>query len=73
MKQYLVTVKLPKNPMHNPRNKVTGVCPVNDKQTCTDVTGEHHTALYNAPEHMNILDVRAYWADHYHVTRVEEV
>lgn len=38
----LVTVKLPRNPAHNPHNKVTGPCPVSHFQ-CTDVTGEHHT------------------------------
>jgi hypothetical protein len=43
---YLVTVKLPKNPAHNPRAKQTGQCPFSDE--CTDVTGEHHSFLTNA-------------------------
>lgn len=41
---YLVTVKLPKNPAHNPNSKVTGKCPVNGNY-CSDTTGEHHTVL----------------------------
>ena len=44
----LVTVKLPRNPEHDPRRKVTGPCPVNGS-VCTDVTGEHHTVAVSAP------------------------
>ena len=43
MYQYIVTVKLPKNPEHDPRNKKIGFCPVNPARMCTDVTGEHHS------------------------------
>ncbi len=70
MAAFLVTVKLPKNPSHNPRAKVTGHCPVNGND-CTDVTGEHHTVLAHAPD----LDtVREIWkGSGYHVTRIEAV
>jgi hypothetical protein len=60
---YLVTVKLPKNPAHNPRAKQTGPCPFSDE--CTDVTGEHHTFLTNAA---GLAELRT---GDTHVTRVE--
>lgn len=47
----LVTIRLPRNADHDPHNKVTGPCPVNDSQPCTDITGEHHTiAVWVTPE-----------------------
>lgn len=71
MALFIVTVKIPKNPEHNPREKKTGPCPVNGKP-CTDVTGEHHTLLFlsERPE-TTAEDVRAYYQADYHVTRVE--
>lgn len=68
---FLVTVKLPKNPEHNPRNKKTGPCPVNGKP-CTDVTGEHHTFLAELDD-VTAEDVREIYQSMYHVTRVETV
>ncbi|HEY6019073.1 MAG TPA: hypothetical protein VIY48_04010 [Candidatus Paceibacterota bacterium] len=68
---YAVTVKLPKNPEHDPHNKQTGACPAGDGESvCTDVTGEHHTILITADDqdHAKFL-VRNYK----HVTRIEEV
>lgn len=63
----MVTVKLPKNPNHDPQNKVTGPCPVGFVNTqCTDVTGEHHTLLV-ADEQVSSLKAR------YHITRIEDV
>jgi len=44
----VVTAKLPRNPEHDPRNKVTGPCPVNGFR-CTDATGEHHTMMVAVP------------------------
>lgn len=66
--KYLVTVKLPKNPAHDPRNKVIGDCPVNGSP-CTDVTGEHHTILVESE--LGIVGVREAWAETFHVTRVK--
>lgn len=69
---YLVTVKLRKNPEHNPRQKVTGPCPVNG-QPCDDVTGEHHTFLVTTTEN-SVEAVRKTAMERYgHVTRVESV
>lgn len=70
MLQFIVTIKLARNPKHDPHNKVVDVCPIpgNDEGVCTDSTGEHHSFLtigWTADE------VRLKWSDHYHVTRVE--
>lgn len=70
---YLVTVKMPKNPDHNPRDKKTGPCPVNEKP-CSDVTGEHHTFLASLDDDLSVEDVRdIYRQCDYWVTRVETV
>lgn len=71
MATFLITVKLPKNPEHNPREKKTGPCPVSDLP-CTDVTGEHHTFISDFPG-ATADEVRIHFADQYHVTRVESV
>lgn len=68
--RYIVTVKLPRNKDHNPKNKMTGRCPVSGN-LCTDVTGEHHTVLISSE--LSIETVREEWAKKYHVTRVELV
>ena len=67
---YIVTIKLPRNLHHNPHNKVTGPCPIGlYGETCTDVTGEHHSILVDSQE-----TVQAFLDDlSVHVTRVEEV
>lgn len=69
MNTYLVTVKLPRGHAgpHDPRNKVTGTCPLGG--TCTDVTGEHHTALVRASN----MEVAMADFSQYHITRVEEL
>lgn len=70
---FLVTVKLPKNPEHNPRDKKTGPCPVNG-EPCTDVTGAHHTVLADGLDHLDAESVRdLYQGDGHCVTRVETV
>lgn len=71
MPLFLVTVKLPKNPEHNPRDKKTGPCPVNGK-SCTDVTGEHHTFLADV-DGVSAEDLREMYRGLYHVTRIETV
>lgn len=66
MTQLLVTIKLPKNPNHNPHSKVTGPCPVS--RVCTDSTGEHHTVLVG-----NDAEVEELRKRFGHITRVEKV
>lgn len=66
---YLVTVKLKKNPEHNPHNKITGPCPVDWGKKCSDSTGEHHTF----PSYLgSIEECKEFWSNEYHVTRIEE-
>lgn len=73
IQQFLVTVKLPprKAAPHDPQNKVIGPCPVNPDKVCTDVTGAHHTFLWDGA---NLETARHYWSEveGYHVTRIEE-
>lgn len=62
----LVTIKLPKNPEHDPRDKKTGACAVS--RECTDVTGEHHTVAVRDDGAVQML------RDRYgHITRVENI
>lgn len=66
---YLVTVKLPRNPRHNPRSKTAGNCPVTGLY-CTDTTGEHHTVLIEAVDAVAAeVDARMLYG---HVTRIED-
>ncbi len=64
----IVTVKLPRNPEHDPRNKQVGPCPVTGK-LCTDITGNHHSylAIGESVEEITATAVNL----HGHVTRVE--
>ena len=63
----LVTVKLPKNPDHDPHAKVTAECPVNQGQLCTDSTGEHHTVLVESNSELERLKRL------HHITRIEDI
>jgi len=66
----IVTVKLPKNPDHDPKNKRIGICPVSSK-LCTDVTGEHHSYI---EEGNDLVDIEKKAARKYgHVTRLEAI
>lgn len=67
MIMHLVTVRLPKNPFHNPRAKVAGDCPAAPGMTCTDVTGEHHTILVSSTA---LVELHATYP---HITRIEQV
>jgi hypothetical protein len=68
--RYIVTVKLKRNPAHNPQNKVIGPCPLSSN-TCTDVTGEHHSELCFGD---NPDDVRRNYVEAgFHVTRIEQI
>lgn len=62
---YIVTIKLPKNTMHDPKNKKTSHCVSNP--VCTDSTGEHHSFLVNAN---SLKEIRDYY-DGVHITRIE--
>jgi hypothetical protein len=62
---YIVTIKVPRNSEHDPHNKQTGRCPLSPE--CTDVTGEHHSALMTGT---TLAGLRATGV---HITRVERV
>lgn len=64
---WIVTIKLPKNPNHDPQNKVTGKCLLSDH--CTDVTGEHHSGLIFAYSEAEIRQLYG----KYHITRMERI
>jgi hypothetical protein len=70
MNSYIVTVRIAKNPAHDPRNKLSGMCPI-DQTRCTDTTGEHHSFLHDSifePE-----EIVSFWTRNgFHVTRVEQ-
>ena len=72
----IVTVKLPRNPKHNPRNKKTGICPLCDLglhvvRMCTDKTGSHHSYI---EEGMNVKDIETKAKNLFgHVTRIEVI
>jgi hypothetical protein len=66
---YIVTVKLDKNPEHDPGDKKTAPCPASQDCVCTDSTGEHHSFIALGDD---TPQVQARWAANgYHVTRVE--
>jgi hypothetical protein len=70
---YAVTVKLPRDPTHDPANKITGVCALPDGGTCTDVTGQHHTYLTWSDRGIEHVREDATRRGFTHVTRIEEV
>lgn len=61
----LVTVKLDRNPDHDPANKIEGPCPVNPRTTCTDITGQHHTVIAGSLDRVAEIEMA------FHVTRIE--
>jgi hypothetical protein len=68
---FLVTVTVPGTVGHDPRNKVTGPCPLNG-QYCTDQTGKHHSFLVHTSR--SVEQVTSWAHEEYgHVTRVESV
>lgn len=69
---FMVTVKQPRDPEHNPHHKKTGRCTAigSAGATCTDTTGQHHTVLVRA---ITLDLVRKWAAERWeHVTRIEE-
>lgn len=68
MALYIITVKLPKNPSHDGRNKKSGMCPINNA-ICTDVTGEHHSYIQEADSPEDALEIAKGKYDR--ITRVE--
>ena len=71
MNTYIVTLKLARNPGHNPAAKITAPWPLSELE-CTDQTGQHHSVLIEADGDSDT--VRRYLLDcGKHVTRIEYV
>ena len=74
MSRFLVTVRLPRNPLHNPHQKQVGMCPVTGL-ICTDITGEHHSLLVEAESFaaakIGLVDFEGRVITH--ITRIESV
>lgn len=69
---FIVTIKLPRNKNHNPKNKKTGTCPiVHNNGECTDVTGEHHSFIGWGTSAEQVREFFSGLPYNYHVTRVE--
>jgi hypothetical protein len=66
---YIVTIKLPRNPAHDPRAKRGGECLAS--ALCTDVTGEHHSVLVDAVDIADALAQIERARPRTHITRVE--
>ena len=70
----IVTVKLPRNPKHNPRNKKSGRCPLSlllkRELWCTDVTGSHHSYIEEG-FCQNDIEKKVKDQGFKHITRIE--
>lgn len=66
-KLYIITTKVEKNTLHNPRDKKTGICPFTGGE-CTDITGEHHSFLTMGT---SIQDVYDRFSQFIKITRIE--
>jgi len=64
---FIVTVRLPKSPGHDPQRKQYGECWASD--VCTDATGEHHSFLATGTSAAGVL---AEQPPGLHVTRIEK-
>jgi hypothetical protein len=76
MSQFIVTIKLPNNPNHNPKKKQTRECECSD--FCTDATGAHHSFLVESESRESVEQFFAYnnvvaGMRVGHITRIEEV
>ena len=71
--QAIVTVKLPRDSSHDPRNKKSGKCPLFKEYAgsflCTDVTGSHHSYIEHGD---SLMEIRKNAEKKFgHVTRIE--
>jgi hypothetical protein len=71
MPVYIVTVKLPRNPTHDPAHKKTGECQFSPH--CTDLTGQHHSFVAGAENEKILRRQLAHTTGCEHITRIEEM
>lgn len=80
----IVTVKLPKNPKHNPKNKKTGKCPLfhppyryplykslEGLNICTDITGSYHSYIETGKNGKEIREKAEKRFGHIIIIRIE--
>lgn len=71
----IVTLRFPRNPDHDPKNKVIDYCPLSaGLAICTDVYGEHHSYVESG-ENLEDLKKKALkkYPNANHVTRIEAI
>ncbi len=87
MMKAIVTLRFPRNPAHDPRNKVTDKCPLSAENaqvtddcgcfyctTCTDATGEHHSYLETGQSLGEISEkAKQKFPKALHITRIEAI
>ncbi len=69
----IVTLRMPRNPSHDPRNKIIDYCPLSEELAiCTDVTGEHHSYV-ECGENLGQIKEKALkkFPNALHITRIE--
>ena len=66
----IVTIKLKRNPNHNPKDKKKGECPITNNE-CTDITGEHHSYI-EIGNSLKEIEMKAK-NKHSHITRIEVI
>ncbi len=67
----IVTIKLKRNPVHNPSMKRTGKCPIDKERICTDTTGSHHSYIETG---VSLMDIQSKARRKgFHITRVEVI
>lgn len=76
MRLALVTLKLKREPTHNPQHKQTAACRWHSNGLCTDSTGEHHTIAIVPSDRFTDEEIVATinnsdMARIFHITRVE--
>lgn len=69
MKSYILTIKVERNPEHDPANKLIGTC--RTSPYCTDTTGAHHSMLVIGASEQKVREYAEKLG--YHVTRIEAV
>ena len=73
MRQYIVTIKVRKDPAHNPYDKKTQNKEIGSTEhNCTDATGEHHSMLVNANGYKEAESKVNKRLGPIHITRIEQ-
>ncbi len=66
----IITIKLKRNPNHNPKDKKKGKCPITNNE-CSDITGEHHSYIETGNS-LKEIEIKAK-NKYSHITRIEVI